>query len=104
MCWRLVISVLLITAVGTANASDGHLKWMYNATDNYYPFNTPFAPAVLLGRVPGDERVATLSLNNNSWTVSGLGIIDGTLQIPFDFSLVLKFCSNWMSFRASLFY
>lgn len=76
--------VFLLHVVVMANASGGYVRWVYNRTDAYYPLNSPYAPAVLRGGAPGDERVATVSMESGKWTVSGLGIIDGALLTAYN--------------------
>lgn len=77
-----LVFVVTFAPCVVCSTSGGHLKWMFDATDGYAPYNTPFVPAILRGESVGDERVAVLSRTlNGNWAVDGLRIADGTLLL-----------------------
>lgn len=54
------------------------MQWTYDAPDTFYPFDTPYPPAIVRGDVPGRERVVTLNIaENNQWQASALDIVSG---------------------------
>ncbi len=54
------------------------LQWSFNSSNAYFPYNAPFAPAILRGNAPGSERVVTLNVKDSQWQVSALDIVSGT--------------------------
>ena len=91
--WFVTMATL---CAGQEKVQGGHLKWMFEAKNGFSPHDTPFAPAIVRGKSPGDDRVAVLSQTaNGNWAVDGLSIDSGAIQSPSRIFLHLYFDKNF---------
>lgn len=86
VAWLVALGQTVIPSRGAG----GYLKWMFEAKDGYFPYDTSYAPAIMRGISPGDERVAVLSKNSkNNWVVNGLNIVTGASELFYDCNTIV---------------
>jgi hypothetical protein len=77
------------------------LQWTFNSSNTFFPYNAPFAPAILRGNAPGAERVVTLDVKDSQWQVSALDIVSGT-QFQTFISVIVSIPNCRPNYRSAL--